>query len=100
MDRSSLEAPCPGSRDSAVAVVSGRMKCSFGIGNPENTGDCAISIAGVDANGNLLRPNLVLQPGGALGHRWVPPPGAVSIVFACFNDCVGTAVLEFDTPSV
>jgi len=48
---------------------------------------------------DLLKPNLALNPGDALNHRWIPPRGAVSIVFACFNDCVGTAMLEFDTPN-
>jgi hypothetical protein len=69
----------------------------MGVGNPQNTGDCPLSIAGEDKSGRLLRPNLVLQPGESQ-KSFTPPAGTHRILVAGFSNCTGEAILEYDTP--
>jgi hypothetical protein len=107
VDRTSLQAPCPGSLANAVTVVSGADKCVFGVGNPLNTGTCRIALGGLDGDGQPINRiggvfvgDLVLQPGEGR-MRYIPPPGTVTLVFCSFTDSTSddTAMLEFDTPN-
>jgi len=95
--RQSIELPCPGSLANATTIVATDWQSAYGVGNPANTGDCSISIAGVDASGRPISGNVTLAPGERVA-TFVPPAGTQRIVAACFEDCNGRAVLEFDAP--
>jgi hypothetical protein len=96
--RSRVSLQCPGSRNSLLTLQKGSLVI-YGIGHPENQGTCPLSIGSLDAQGRLLEPHLVLNPGE--GYQWFyPPAGAVQIVVGCFTNCSGgTGILEYDTPN-
>jgi hypothetical protein len=91
---------CPGGNPGTRVVLAAGFTTPFGIGHPENIGDCPLSIAGVDEQGNVIGDpvdHLVLQPGE--NNTWYfPPPGTAKIVAECFTDCSGAAVLRYDLP--
>ncbi|HEY0791468.1 MAG TPA: hypothetical protein VGD78_10435 [Chthoniobacterales bacterium] len=100
--RTSTELACPGRRDNYVVIVDGPdWKVKWGIGNPANTGNCALFLSGLDSGSNPVNASsdLRLNPGDNTHWYW-PPAGSVQIVAVCSNDCnvSGSAVLEYDTP--
>ncbi|MDQ3742636.1 MAG: hypothetical protein M3320_06015 [Actinomycetota bacterium] len=97
--RSSISLPCPGSLATATVVVHTPEQSQWGLGNPANVGSCPLSITGVDAAGNRIDPmsTFVLQPGES-AQWYYPPAGTARIIAACFENCTGETVLEFDTP--
>ena len=99
MLRTSVKLTCPGSRENIVVIVATAAQSQYGIGHPENTGDCNLYIGALDADGKPIDPgkDLELIP-GASRHWYYPPSGAVQIVAGCDTRCHGQAVLEYDTP--
>ncbi len=99
MDRTSIPLNCPGSRDNLTVIVPTAGQAQYGVGHPENTGDCNLFLGALDGDGNPINPqnDVQLYPGDSI-HWYYPPKGAVQIVAVCASDCHGQAVLEFDTP--
>ena len=97
LQRTRASAPCPGTLQTAVRITNS-VQTPYGVGNPYSAGTCPISIAGLDSSGQPLSPNLALYPGES-SSWFYPPSGSTSIVFACFDNCSGTAYLDYDTPS-
>lgn len=96
MQKETKTAKCPGSKSNMVVVARGTA-ADLGFGHPRNIGTCALFIACLDANGNVIDEtnNLKLEPGDIVD--WFhPKPGTETIVFACSKDCDGSAVLEYD----
>ncbi|MES2220091.1 MAG: hypothetical protein V4587_03900 [Acidobacteriota bacterium] len=96
-----VNVPCPGSH-SNVITIAGPAQSALGFHNLANTGSCSLSIQALDATGKPLAPNpntststLVLQPGQSIG-KWVPPPGTVKVIVACFTNCPGTSSTSFE----
>ena len=54
MDRTTTELTCPGTTDNYVVIVPNAAQAQYGVGNPENTGDCTIFLDSLDADGNRL----------------------------------------------
>jgi hypothetical protein len=98
--RERIELTCPGSRDSLVVLVRTPWQAQYGIGHPENSGDCALVIGALDEDGEPIDPgrrDLLLYPGDR--YPWYfPPDGAAQIVAVGVNNCEGLAVLEYDSP--
>src|SRR5262249_31671800 len=74
--------PCPGTRSNAVRLP------ELILFNPTNTGTClcALFIASLDVEGNLIGQTLELDP-GKTQQLYEAEPGAVAIVAACAADC-------------
>ncbi len=98
-----VSVPCPGSHSNAITIA-GPAQSALGLQNLVNTGSCSLSIQALDATGKPLAPSpntssstLELKPGQSIG-KWVPPPGTVKVVVACFTTCPGTTStsLEYD----
>ncbi len=68
----------------------------YGIGHPENTGDCELFIGALDESGKVLE-DIALKPGDSRHWYW-PPTGTAKLYAVCSKTCHGTAVLEYDTP--
>ncbi len=95
--RTAITLSCPGSLGAATVLTSTPEQSQWGIGHPRNAGGCPLSIGALDASGSLLQPNLALQPGES-AEWYTPPAGTARIVVACFENCTGETVLEFDLP--
>jgi hypothetical protein len=96
VDRSRAEAPCPGSRSNYVVILDSVWKCQWGLGHPRNIGTCTLYLDVLDGAGKFMV-HVELDPGHQV--RWVkPPPGTAQLVLVCANDCLGRAILEYDTP--
>lgn len=96
MQKETKTARCPGSKSNKVVIATGTA-ADMGFGHPKNIGTCALFIACLDSNGNVIDEtnNLRLEPGE--GIDWFhPKPGTEKNVFACSKDCDRSAVLEYD----
>ena len=96
-----VSVPCPGSQSNTISIA-GPGQSKLGFSNIVNTGTCAISIQALDGTGKPLAPDsnssnstLVLKPGQSIG-KWIPPPGTVKVVVACFTSCPGTTSTSFE----
>ena len=90
--RRTLSVPCPGSRDKAVDIPPPE-----GLGEIENLandGACPLSIGGLDENGQVIMPNIVLNSGQSRAV-FRPPPGTARTVVACFKECMGSGQLSY-----
>lgn len=85
-----------------IIVLTNEFTTQFGVGHPENTGTCRLSLNGLDASGNPIpggaAVELVLAPGES-ADVYLAPDGAVAIGVGAFADCgPGGAQLTYDTP--
>jgi hypothetical protein len=96
MDRTPIGLACPGTDQNFVVLTADAGVSQYGIGHPENTGDCVLYVVALDQNGVLVD-ELVLGPGDSRHWYW-PPSNTVQIVAVCGKTCHGAAVLEYDTP--
>jgi hypothetical protein len=98
IDRTRIELNCPGTPDNYIVIVPTAAQAQYGVGNPENTGDCTLFLDALDEDGHLVDwSQLQLDPGQSR-HWYYPPSGAAQIVVSCHNTCHGNGELEFDTP--
>jgi hypothetical protein len=98
MYRTTIEFPCPGSKFNKVVVVPTAAQAQYGVGHPENTGDCTLFLDALDENGNLLDGSTLQLNPGQSRHWYYPPSGTAQIVVVCHDACHGDGKLEFDAP--
>ena len=93
--RTQVAAPCPGSHENAVTLVSGPEARDM-IKRPKNIGTCLLHVVFYEQNGALIG-YYSLQPGEEWGSI-TPPSNAWITKVGCKKDCSGSAILEYDTP--
>jgi hypothetical protein len=87
---------CPGTAANFTVIVSTAGQSQYGIGHPQNIGNCSLFLVALNDDGNEIE-DLELIP-RASRHWYWPPSGTAQIVAVCHKTCHGRAVLEFDTP--
>jgi len=87
---------CPGRLGNGTVILQG-LDAQSGIIQLKNKGPEALAIGGLNATGQVIQPDLFLQPGDA-AERWIPPPGTVKIIVVGAKFVTGTATLEYDVP--
>jgi hypothetical protein len=98
VDRSTAEAPCPGSSSNFVVILDSVWKCQWDLGHPRNIGTCTLYLDPLDGAGKSMGVDFTLNPGDQV--PWVtPPPGTAQLAIVCDSSCSGRAILEYDTPS-
>ncbi len=98
MDRTTIELNCPGTTNNYIVIVPTAAQAQYGVGNPENTGDCTLFLDALDGDGTRLDGSTLQLDPGQSRHWYYPPSGAAQIVVSCHNTCHGNGELEFDTP--
>jgi hypothetical protein len=105
VDRTTVLAPLPGSEVNYVVIIRTAWQCQYGVRNPANTGNCPLTLVGLDATGNSISQGpgdasgyLDLKPGES-NPLFVPPAGSVQVVLMGDASCTSQASLEYDTPS-
>lgn len=97
MDRTTVSVDCPGTGSNYVVLVPTAAQAQYGVGHPENTGECSLYIVGLDADGNAMDPHTRIDPGHRR-HWYYPPSGAAQVAVMCSSTCHGDGEIEFDTP--
>jgi hypothetical protein len=105
VDRTTVLAPPPGSYVNYTVIIGTAWRRQYGVRNPANTGNCPLTLVGLDANGNSISSGpgdassyLDLQPGQS-SPIFTPPAGSVQVVLIGDSSCTNQASLEYDTPS-
>lgn len=100
VQRSTLQAPSPGTAYNYVVVVATRWQSILGISRPQNVGECTIYLNAFDSNDNVIREDEMRLDPGDIKKRYIPSKAATKIVFVCDRACYESAILEYDTPNV
>jgi hypothetical protein len=99
VDRTYVDAPCPGTATNYVVVVGTPEQCLYGIGNPKNTGGCLFTIHAMDSGGAVIDGAGLSLDVGESANWYNPPQGTAQIVVVCVDSCTGAARLEYDMPN-